>query len=390
MKKIFIIIGIFISWIANAQETGNITGFVYDKATSEVLVSASIYYANYAKGTITNADGEFILEKIPDGDSLVFSYVGYATQKYAIHLVPQKIYLEPLTTNLPEVTVIQGYANKIAEQIWEKYNKIYKEETKKKNEKCSFFYRQITQSHGVYNEFIECFLTGDNTFNIDNLALQEGRYARVKKDSTVDYTFSNFFYMSQIRPFRQKDAGKNEMNTFIQPNSKMLYYINIDDIISDKDGDIIVLKFEPRKPDKKTNSGKLYVRESDLSIIRFEGISQMNIKFQVNYRERPNTYPIVESVTCSLDSENEYKKENQELIKYKVRITSTLFMLEQPFDNSGKRLNKDVLLEAINKKKYNPEFWKNNPVVKRTKVDEEVIRAFEAANAFGNFTLSPE
>ncbi|MDR0506830.1 MAG: carboxypeptidase-like regulatory domain-containing protein [Dysgonamonadaceae bacterium] len=383
--KLLIIIGVLIPTIANAQENEYISGSVYDKVTGETLISASVYFDNLADGTITNADGEFILRRIPDVDSLVFSYLGYAPQKYSLTFIPSKIYLEPIATNLPEIVVSADYANKIVEQIWEKYNKISKEEIKQKKGKYSFFYRQITQSHGVYNEFIECFLTADNTHCIDNLSLQEGRYAKIRKDSTVYFTFDNFYFMSQIKPFRQKDAGKKTVNTFIQPNFKKLYYVDIEDRFSDEKGSILVLNFHPRKQNVKDiaiNAGKLYVRESDFSIIRFEGTSQMNIKFQVIYKERPNTYPIVETVTCSLDSEKQYKKENQEIIKYKVKITSVLFMVDQQFDDSGKKLNKKPLLEILNKKTYNPEFWKNNPIVKRTKIDENVIKEFEAANAF--------
>ncbi|MDR0542108.1 MAG: carboxypeptidase-like regulatory domain-containing protein [Dysgonamonadaceae bacterium] len=387
IARLFIIIGVFIPIVAHAQEAEYITGSVYDKVTGESLISASVYF-DHSNGTITNSDGEFIIKKIPDVDSIAFSYIGYASQKYALHLVPSKIYLEPVATNLPEITVIPGYANKIVEQIWEKYNKISKEENSRKSGKYSFFYRQITQSHDVYNEFIECFLTADNTHSIENLSLQEGRYAKIRKDSTVYFTFDNFYYMSQIKPFRQKDAGKKTVNTFIQPNFKKLYYVDIADQFSDEKGSIIVLSFQPRKQNVKDmaiNTGKLYVRESDLSIIRFEGTTQMNIKFQVNYKERPNTYPIVESVMCSLDSENKYTKENQEVVKYKVKISSVLFLIDQQFNSSGKKLNKNVLLETINKKKYNPEFWKNNPVVKRTQIDEDVIKGFEASGAFDIF-----
>jgi hypothetical protein len=387
ITRLFILACVFIPIIANAQEAEYITGSVYDKATGESLISASVYFDN-SNGTITNSDGEFIIRKIPDVDSLVFSYIGYASQKYSLHQLPSKIYLEPVATNLPEITVIPGYANKIVEQIWEKYNKISKEEDSRKREKYSFFYRQITQSHGIYNEFIECFLTAENTDGIDNLSLQEGRYAKVRKDSTVYFTYNNFFYISQITPFRRKDPGKKTVNTFIQPNFKKVYYVDIADRLSDEKGSIIVLSFQPRKQekDKVTNTGKLYVRESDLSIIRFEGTTLMNINFQVNYKERPNTYPIVESVMCSWDSENEYTKENHEVIKYKVKISSVLFMIDQQFDSSGKKLNKkDVLLKTINKKKYNPEFWRNNPIVKRTKIDEDVIKEFEASGAFDIF-----
>ncbi|MDR3340310.1 MAG: carboxypeptidase-like regulatory domain-containing protein, partial [Candidatus Symbiothrix sp.] len=79
MKKFsLLILGVLFSWSLKAQEGNFITGGVYDKATGKPLVSASVYYAQNQKATITNAEGEFLIEKPADADSLVIAYVGYA------------------------------------------------------------------------------------------------------------------------------------------------------------------------------------------------------------------------------------------------------------------------------------------------------------------------
>jgi hypothetical protein len=60
--------------------------------------------------------------------------------------------------------------------------------------------------------------------------------------------------------------------------------------------------------------------------------------------------------------------------------------MEHNSGKSGKKLDsKDKLIEKIDKTKYDSEFWKNNPIVKRTNVEEKIIKTFETSNAFGTF-----
>ncbi|GHU79075.1 hypothetical protein FACS1894145_2460 [Bacteroidia bacterium] len=390
MKKVQLII-ISALWvqILYAQDNQMIVGGIYDRETNEPLVSASIYYVNNPLGTITNVEGEFVIQKQENPDTLVISYVGYTTKRYPVSNLPEKIYLERSTINLVEVIVTPGYVNKLVKQIWEKYYTLYKQEKKNKNKDDTFFYRQITKSDSIYNEFIECFLTGKNAFSIQDMKLQQGRYGKLKLDKS--FTFTNFFYISQMIFFRSQKAGKNEFITILQPDFEAIYHIEIADRIYSKDnGNIIVLNFQPKKNNKNTVSGKLYVNETDLSILRFEGIVssfEINLKnknkkyghlaFGVNYKDNTESYPVVESVNVG------FEIEMQDL---KFQITSMLFSVDQSFRKSTKELKqKDILINQIDKTTYDPAFWENNPIVKRTKIDEEIIRSFESQDAFGTF-----
>ncbi|GHU79007.1 hypothetical protein FACS1894145_2220 [Bacteroidia bacterium] len=223
-----------------------IVGGIYDRETNEPLVSASVYYVNNQLGTITNVEGEFVIQKQENPDTLVISYVGYTTKRYPVSYLPEKIYLERSAINLSEVIVTPGYVNKLVKQIWEKYYTLYKQEKKNKNKDDTFFYRQITKSDSIYNEFIECFLTGKNAFSIQDMKLQQGRYGNLKLDKSLTYT--NFFYISQMIFFRSQKAGKNELITILQPDFETIYNIEIADRIYSKDnGNIIVLNFQPKK-----------------------------------------------------------------------------------------------------------------------------------------------
>lgn len=92
-----------------AQEK-TITGTVFDKA-GETVIGASILVKGTVNGIITDVDGGFTLNNVPDDAILQISFVGYKPQNVAVkgqsHL---KIILEEDTEVLDEVVVI-GYGS---------------------------------------------------------------------------------------------------------------------------------------------------------------------------------------------------------------------------------------------------------------------------------------
>ncbi|WP_041615751.1 hypothetical protein [Spirosoma linguale] len=46
-------------------------------------------------------------------------------------------------------------------------------------------------------------------------------------------------------------------------------------------------------------------------------------------------------------------------------------------------------LKIIQHAKYDPEFWRNNPVVRRTPLEEKIIKAFEQEGVMGNMKFDP-
>lgn len=54
--------------VGAAQATaGSVTGFVYDDADGEGLIRATIVVEGLAIGTLTNAQGYYVLPKVPGG-----------------------------------------------------------------------------------------------------------------------------------------------------------------------------------------------------------------------------------------------------------------------------------------------------------------------------------
>ena len=89
MKRIFLLMSLFaFVCLANAQTQSTITGKVKDAATGEFLMGVNVRVDGTTTGTSTGLDGDYSI-KVSDNATLIFSYMGYETQK--IKLNGQKV-----------------------------------------------------------------------------------------------------------------------------------------------------------------------------------------------------------------------------------------------------------------------------------------------------------
>ena len=87
---------------------GKLTGTVVD-ATGEPVIGASVIVKGTSNGTVTDLDGNYTVQNVPEGATLVFSYVGYRTQNIAVAGKSQiNVTLEEDKQMLDEVVVV-GY-----------------------------------------------------------------------------------------------------------------------------------------------------------------------------------------------------------------------------------------------------------------------------------------
>jgi len=90
LRKIFILAGLLCSLSVGvyAQQSDVISGVVYDESKKSVFPGVTVMLVNrnnlVLTGITTNGDGKFRLKKNPEADKIVFSYVGYKTQEFAI------------------------------------------------------------------------------------------------------------------------------------------------------------------------------------------------------------------------------------------------------------------------------------------------------------------
>jgi iron complex outermembrane receptor protein len=125
MRKLVVLFLLAISFSVTAADSdptserpGKITGFVIDKNFQEPLPYVTVVIKDLAgeivTGGVTDNNGKFTIEKIPEGKNLVFiQYIGYKTYNTEIEISKKgdlidlgNIYLEENIASLDEVTVV--------------------------------------------------------------------------------------------------------------------------------------------------------------------------------------------------------------------------------------------------------------------------------------------
>ena len=76
-----------------------VKGVIIDKSTDFPIIGATVLIKDTSIGTTTNFDGNFILPNVPDGATLVFSYLGFVSQELS-----SIITIFPFILNLPSVS----------------------------------------------------------------------------------------------------------------------------------------------------------------------------------------------------------------------------------------------------------------------------------------------
>lgn len=111
MKIILFILLLVNSYFAvHSQQYFRISGKIIDNSNHQNIPLAHIYISNTNKGTISNTNGDYVIN-IPTStptNALVYSHIGYSNQK--ISFVPGKdtainIFLEPMSIVLKEVEI---------------------------------------------------------------------------------------------------------------------------------------------------------------------------------------------------------------------------------------------------------------------------------------------
>ena len=90
------------------QQTKQVTGVVYDEA-GEPVIGANVVVKGTTNGNITDFDGKFVIENVPENAILQVSYIGYTTQEIPVAGKTElKITLKEDSEQLEEVVVV-GY-----------------------------------------------------------------------------------------------------------------------------------------------------------------------------------------------------------------------------------------------------------------------------------------
>ena len=381
----------------------NIIGKVIDKETGELVPHCNIGLVSSAKGTASNELGEFVIEVDSLPVTLIFSHIGYKKMALQTSALPDKVIeLEPLTTNLEEVTVLGSkndpYALELAKKAFEKAEKHLGE---LKHAKA--FYRQKSNNGDAYSEFSEIFYDVRYTSGgIKDWGILEGRYAL--REGAVNN--KNYTLLSRL--FAPLQPETDDLYFPLSADLEEHHELRVVSTLNSDAGKIVVIWFKPlnRFPGN-TLEGEVYINADTYDILKITGniandkLNFVNIAEQNGYWKNYEIgYEIIYKIDGTGSSELDYIKVDQSFdyfkgdeLQFPVSSTSNLVFFEHSTATSKKRLggrlkkNKSdwQVLDEIG---YNEKFWQDNPIVKRTPVEEEVIASFEKDNAFGSIFLN--
>ena len=396
--KAIVILMLLFSLEISAQQ--KFQGKVIDSKTGEPLPYASIFLSD-GPGTITNEEGEYEFRN-PGTGYVKVQCLGYETLKTEIADLPVIIRMTPTAYNISTVTITAIDINKLIQRLRSKYYPILQNDVKYPNR--MYLYRQITSNNDRVNEIVEAFFKGNPNVYLHNLQLLQGRYAVLPNDSVSnrEILHSNYYDFSCISPIG--DAIKPWIK-FINENWAKYYSVDIDVRKESSGEELYVMHFTPKKKVKKDIvEGTLYINPRSLLIYRYEGsIANFHYKHTalgLMKNQRP-TFSIVYDTESFIPRVRSVKvDENYRFTyflalgkrRYDVKISSIMVAVDDAnslyshFNMNDTDINgDDDLADKIDEQPYDSIFWENNPIIKRTPLEESATRIFSEQGLFGNY-----
>ncbi len=366
--------------LSHAQE--HIVGRVVDAKTGEPLPFTSIY-VNGENSTISNADGEFCVD-IERSDSLRFTYVGYKTLWLAGGKVGTTVPMHADDNTLSEVTVMGSEL--IIKNVLGRIKKEYK---KHKKDQCNFFYRQSSYCDERCTTFLESFFSGQSAVQIRNMSLVTGRYVSLASSLTANPL--NFYTFAQVPVYSRFTPLASEQLVPLFGKYAKSYRIS-SQAVSDGERTVYQIDFQPRDSTLWAVKGSLYVDATTFELMKFEGEGQREV-VRHKVRGLMNMVPLDYSFVVNYIHDRDFTE--VESVYFKTHF----IFYDHSFDTSGIMYNvreryvkgrgkmefSDNLPQAIHDHGIDPDFWRDNEVVKRTPVEEKALEIFEHDNLFGVF-----
>lgn len=376
-----------------AVAQGVVTGRVVDEKGQPVPY-ASVALADGRTGTATNEVGEFSLRVPALPQQLVVLSIGYgragalATQAGALPVV---IVLKASAVELPEVTV---RANAEAEELVARcYAKLLRHQADAQYGRG--FYRQKTRENGHYRELFDAFYDVKLTpREMPSWVLGEARYALVPGILSM----KNFSIYTRALPVFQLPGGTSRTAQPLGPNAAERFRFVLRQTLRDQGRELAVVDFGPRVAGDSVASGTLYIDPRTAALFRFERAMPTAGNFT-------SGNPAIQLGLCTLHTTTNFAPLDDSLsrlastqvvsniqmtmkgVPSETTTTSQFFLYEYGPPTPGQKYRatpQDVNdLAEIKKRRYHPEFWRDNAVVKDSPVEAQVIQDFESRRVFG-------
>ncbi len=372
----------------------NLQGKVVDDATGQGIpfVSVSIVGANVA--TVTNENGFFVLKPTTLPFRLRFSHVSYNTSEADIKDINNllTIRLNPATISLNELTVDPYKGQKILKAALQKAT-----DNINTNFYANAFYRQLTSLNGKASQIYELFYDLRwNTARIQGWAAKQSRFAELNEQiafSMNNQSYLTFSYSGYLLPSK---GGK-----FVSLETLKDYDISIDKYIEQSNQSIAVVtcKYKKAKKNQYYVNSTYYIGVEDSKVYRLENsvfnlpirLSDATTKFPpvvttiATFNGAGHPVPVLESVSTKVFLSLSVRGQdlNTDISSLLTIYNVSDDLKKQQFEALNRNTRDKNVIKSL---RYDPEFWKNNPIVKQTTLEDSFIKMMESKSAFGTMT----
>lgn len=385
------LLSIFLLLTSTTLQAQNLQGRIIDEVTGNGIPFASIGVVGTNLSSVSNENGDFVLKTQGFPARIRASHVSYLLNELMVNDQQDKmvISLKPASISLSEVTVDPFRGQRIVKEALEKA----------KSASASFyylnaFYRQLTSINNNPSQIYELFYDLKwNTESVKGWIAKKSRYAQHSAETM--FTLTNMSYLTF------KNAGylfPEKGGIFVNLETLPQYQFTIEKYIEQADQKIAVISSRFKDPGKKRYymNTTYYIGLNDHQIYRLENSLfnlPMNFKGVIpqippitstiaTFSRNGGQVSVLESVATKM-----YLDLKAGGIDLKVNLSSLLlvYSMHQPIGsqqyNSLSRKVKDrTVIESI---KYDPEFWKDNPIVKQTALEASFTKMMESRSAFG-------
>lgn len=392
-NKYFCLLALGVAGSMRAQAQ-RLSGRVLDAATGQSVPYVSLSVPGTNQGTTSNAEGEFELAlKLPA--RLIVSELSHRADTLALTAgqTTLTVRLQPAATALPDV-VPGAYTTELLRKAYRHLHHT------NRLTYSQAFYRQITRLNNEPTEVQEMvWYNKADGLGVQETAAFQGRYA--KKKALISFKdFSLFTRGIVITDLTDSTVSRQPMS--LDPAA--VATLNLLGISSDGNRQLAEIGFKDKtSPDEVY--GSILIDTDTHQLLRYRmTTTAIGMKF---------THPLFETTKPSTTMEWVFRPladGTTVLSHYKINCrfglkrplkpdmpvdvaAFTVFYDDQAAPTPGviykaAKRSKTTDLEAIKALPYDPAFWQNNSMVKRTPLEEATIKSFEQKGAFGTL-LTP-
>ncbi len=373
-----------------------ISGKLIDTETKDPIPYANIYFENNYFGTMSNEEGEFELKVGALPVTLVVSHLAYHTRQLTVNkeqvgiiaLDPNIIVLKEVSLSLPQSEINHILA--VAED---------------KNSSLNYgkaFFRKLQKVDKTYTELQEMFFDASfSSHGIEGWIPKNARYAVPKHEKDRYFVFTNYIYLTGLSFYTREES---DILNPISNQASQYYDLSFVGVRWDGDRKIGEIKAKAKANlGKPALEGSIFYDADTYDLVALQWFVRYHLgasteketknaryDFAVSFKPPKASRVFLEKIEISFQGEiyatGKYRNVNIRSVCFVYEYAPSLASKSEQFTPINLETEE---MSVVDQLPYAAAFWDENPVIKQTGVEKEVVRSFNKTGSVGNakFTI---